>query len=49
IAHRLSTIEKADIVVVMSQGKIAEMGTHTQLLAHGGIYANLHQIQVSSK
>ena len=49
IAHRLSTIEKADIVVVMSQGEIAEMGTHTQLLAHGGIYANLHQIQVSSK
>ena len=49
IAHRLSTIEKADIVVVMSKGKIAEIGTHTQLLSQDGIYAKFHQIQVSSK
>ncbi|VAW39321.1 Lipid A export permease/ATP-binding protein MsbA [hydrothermal vent metagenome] len=49
IAHRLSTIEKADIVVVMAGGEIVEMGTHTQLLACDGIYAKLHQIQVSTK
>jgi subfamily B ATP-binding cassette protein MsbA len=48
IAHRLSTIEKADIVVVMSNGKIAEKGSHAELLALNGIYANLHHIQVSS-
>ncbi len=49
IAHRLSTIEKADNVVVMSGGKIAEMGNHQQLLTHNGIYANLHQIQAASQ
>ena len=49
IAHRLSTIEKADNVVVMSEGKIAEMGNHQQLLTHNGIYANLHQIQAASQ
>jgi subfamily B ATP-binding cassette protein MsbA len=49
IAHRLSTIEKADVLVVMSQGKIAEIGSHKHLLSKGGIYAHLHQIQVSSK
>ena len=48
IAHRLSTIEKADVVVVMEDGKIAEQGTHAQLLSKQGIYANLHQIQASS-
>ncbi len=48
IAHRLSTIEKADLLVVMNQGKIAEMGSHSQLLASDGIYSKLHQIQLSS-
>ena len=42
IAHRLSTIEHADRIVVMSQGKIAEQGTHQGLLAQGGAYARLH-------
>ncbi|ODU60915.1 MAG: lipid A export permease/ATP-binding protein MsbA [Comamonadaceae bacterium SCN 68-20] len=41
IAHRLSTIEHADRVVVMQQGRVAEQGTHAQLLAQGGIYARL--------
>lgn len=48
IAHRLSTIENADIVVVMSNGEIAEKGSHTELIALNGIYANLHHIQASS-
>lgn len=42
IAHRLSTIEKADVIVVMDQGRIIETGNHTELLAQGGMYAQLH-------
>ncbi len=45
IAHRLSTIEKADMIVVMENGRIAEKGSHTELLAKGGSYANLHKLQ----
>jgi subfamily B ATP-binding cassette protein MsbA len=47
IAHRLSTIENADRIVVLDKGEIAEIGTHAQLLAKGGIYANLYGIQYS--
>ena len=43
VAHRLSTIRKADLVLVMDQGRIVERGTHATLLAAGGTYARLHQ------
>jgi subfamily B ATP-binding cassette protein MsbA len=43
IAHRLTTIEQSDRIVVMDQGRIVEQGTHTELLALNGLYAQLHQ------
>ena len=49
IAHRLSTIENADRIVVLKEGRIAEIGTHQQLLALNGIYAYLHQVQGDAK
>ena len=45
IAHRLSTIQKADSILVMDQGRLAERGTHAELLAQGGLYARLHSLQ----
>jgi ATP-binding cassette, subfamily B, bacterial len=46
IAHRLSTIVGADRIVVVSDGKIAETGTHTELLARGGLYSELYRTQI---
>ena len=48
IAHRLSTVERADRIVVLDRGRIAETGTHQQLLERGGIYDKLHRIQFAS-
>jgi len=48
IAHRLSTIRHADCIYVMDCGEIAEFGTHDQLLAQQGIYANLWDLQVGN-
>jgi ATP-binding cassette subfamily B multidrug efflux pump len=47
IAHRLSTIRDANLILVMNQGDIIEKGTHEELLAHGGFYADLYESQFS--
>jgi ATP-binding cassette, subfamily B, multidrug efflux pump len=48
IAHRLSTVTQADQVLVIQQGQIVERGTHTELIAQGGVYANLYALQLGA-
>jgi ATP-binding cassette subfamily B protein len=48
IAHRLSTIRKAHQIIVLDKGEIREMGTHEELLARGGFYSKLHEMQFST-
>ncbi|MBV8804734.1 MAG: lipid A export permease/ATP-binding protein MsbA [Sinobacteraceae bacterium] len=45
IAHRLSTVEQADRIIVLDSGSIVESGTHAELLAHAGVYSQLHHLQ----
>ncbi|MBV9209263.1 MAG: ABC transporter ATP-binding protein [Acidobacteria bacterium] len=49
IAHRLSTVRRADCIVVMERGQIIETGTHTELLAHGGQYRRLYELQFADE
>jgi len=46
VAHRLSTVERADNIVVIDRGRVAEQGSHAQLMASGGLYCKLVQRQV---
>jgi len=49
IAHRLSTVERADRIVVLAEGRIIETGSHAELLAKNGAYANLYQLQFAKE
>jgi ATP-binding cassette subfamily B protein len=46
IAHRLSTVRRADMILVVDKGQIVERGTHAELLARGGLYKEIHDLQL---
>jgi ATP-binding cassette subfamily B protein len=48
VAHRLATVQKADLIVVLDHGRLVEQGTHTQLVAQGGVYAGLAALQFNA-
>jgi ABC-type multidrug transport system fused ATPase/permease subunit len=47
VAHHLSTIRRADVIFVIKESELVEKGTHEELLAKGGLYAELYRIQTS--
>ena len=46
VSHRISTVRHADRIVVLDEGRVVEEGTHDALVAHGGLYAELHRQQL---
>ena len=45
IAHRLATVIRADVIFVIDDGKVVDRGTHKELLARGGLYSRLYELQ----
>jgi ATP-binding cassette subfamily B protein len=48
IAHRMATVEQADRIVVLDAGRVVALGTHAQLMADGGLYAELYRHELAS-
>jgi ATP-binding cassette subfamily B protein len=49
ISHRVAAIKDADQILVIDQGKLVERGTHAQLIARGGVYADLYRTQLDTE
>jgi ABC-type multidrug transport system ATPase subunit len=47
IAHRLATVRRADLILVLDDGRIVQRGRHAELLAQGGLYREIHDLQLS--